>query len=239
MILLVGVFLISLIPSILLFIWLRNKVRQPQEEAYRKTAADAMKYGFLSTLVVVLLSGTFSILGAVLKLKNNASIPGTLYHTFIVLAFAEEVAKTFMFYYLLKKKANYKYTWLDMIIFMVIVSLGFGLAEDAIYGIGTGPGQMLVRGVLMMHGGFGFIEGWFYGKAKYTGKKWNAAIGFVIAWLYHGLYDFGLQDILATINENIQAISLVLAGVAFVLVIVMIVFFAKKDKKPQYLEPLQ
>ena len=80
-----------------------------------------------------------------------------------------------------------------MIIFMTVVSLAFGLLEDAVYAFGTNPMVMLVRGVLLMHGVYGFLEGWFYGRAKHSGKQWMAVYGFVIVWILHGAYDFGLR----------------------------------------------
>ena len=121
---------------------------------------------------------------------------------------------------------------------MVIVSIGFELLESAVYAIGSGPIHMFVRGITLMHGGYGFIEGWFYGKAAYTGKKWYAVIGFVISWVLHGAYDFGLSSQFeAAAGENYAFLSVSLALLALIIFIVMIVFFAKK-KKPQYTEPL-
>ncbi len=89
-----------------------------------------------------------------------------------------------------------------------------------------------------MHGGFGFIEGWFYGKAAYTGKKSYAVIGFLIAWILHGAYDFGLSDEFAELGEWSAMVSVSIAALSLVILIVMIIFFARKNKKQQYLEPL-
>ena len=50
-----------------------------------------------------------------------------------------------------------------MIVFMVIVSIGFELLESVLYAFMPNPIQILVRGVLMMHAIFGFIAGWLYG----------------------------------------------------------------------------
>jgi hypothetical protein len=90
-----------------------------------------------------------------------------------------------------------------------------------------------------MHGGFGFIEGYYYGKAKYTGKKWYAVLGFALAWLMHGAYDFGLSESFAALGDWTPFLSVSLAGVSLIILVVMVIFFAKKNKKEQYTVPLQ
>ena len=125
-----------------------------------------------------------------------------------------------------------------MIAFMVIVSIGFELMESVVYAIGSGPIHMFVRGITLMHGGYGFIEGWFYGKAKYTKNKAYIAAGFLIAWLLHGAYDFGLNDEFLAMNPNNAYLSVGIAGFSLVLLVLLIVFFTRK-RKPKYLEPLQ
>ena len=121
---------------------------------------------------------------------------------------------------------------------MVIVAIGFEVLESVVYAFDSGPIHMIVRGVTLMHGGYGFIEGWFYGKAAYTGKKWYAAVGFLICVILHGAYDFGLSSQFeAAVGENYAFLSVSLALLALILFVWMIIFFAKK-KKPQYTEPL-
>ena len=238
MIVLVLAFLASQIPLAFMFFWMRDKVRQPQDEAFKNTCNDAFVKGLLSTLAVLPISGVFALLGRFMNLSRDTSVLGAAYHTFIVLAFAEELIKVGMCY-MVMKKSECKYTWQDIIIFMVTVALGFELLESIIYAVGSGPIHMIVRGVTLMHGGYGFIEGWFMGKAAYTKKKWYVVIGFVICWLMHGAYDFGLSPILsATYGDNTAILSVSLALIALVTFAVMIIFFARK-KKPQYLEPLR
>ena len=237
MIIVIGAAVLSLIPSIALYFWMKNKVRKPEDEAFKQTCRTALLNGFLSTVFIVLLSGTFAVTAGLLGIKEGASLPATAYHKFIKLALSEELIKSLMLWKTLKK-ANYSYTWQDIIIFMVTVSIGFEIMEAVVYAIGEGPIPILIRGILIMHGGFGFIEGWFYGKAAYTGKKWYAVIGFVISWVLHGAYDFGLSSQFeAAVGENYAFLSVSLALLALIIFIVMIVFFAKK-KKPQYTEPL-
>ena len=237
MIVLIGSLLISLIPAIAMYFWLKKKGGATDSEAYKLLCREALKNGFLSTVVVLPMSAVFAFILNRFGMTREASVLGAFLYTFLVLAFAEELSKSLMWRKTLKK-AEYSYSWLDMIAFMVIVSIGFELMESVVYAIGSGPIHMFVRGITLMHGGYGFIEGWFYGKAAYTGKKWYAVIGFVISWVLHGAYDFGLSSQFeAAAGENYAFLSVSLALLALIIFIVMIVFFAKK-KKPQYTEPL-
>lgn len=238
MIVLIGAFLVSMIPAAFMFFWLRDKVRQPSEEEFKTSCNDAFVKGLLSTFPVVAGSAILSIIGALLGLRRDSSILGAAYYTFIVLALVEELCKVFMCTRVLKKtKVNY--TWLDIIIFMTIVSIGFEVLESVIYAFGTGPIHMIVRGVTLMHGGFGFIEGWFMGKGKYTGNKMTGVIGILIAWILHGAYDFGLSEIFLEVGDWSAMLSVSIAILSLILFIYMIIFFAKKSKKPQYLEPVR
>ena len=237
MVILIGAYLISMIPAAAMYFWLKNGMKKPADEDYKKTCRSALMNGFLSTVAVLPVSLAFTILLNFLGLKDHSSFLAAALHDFFVLAFAEELVKSLMLRKTLKN-TEYNYSWLDMIVFMVVVSLGFEVLESLIYVVGANVGQILIRGILLMHGGFGFIEGWFYGKAAYTGKKSYAVIGFLIAWILHGAYDFGLSDEFAALGEWSAIVSVSIAALSLVIFIVMIIFFAKKNKKQEYLEPL-
>lgn len=236
MLIVILVYLLSCIPAVALYLLLKHRLN-PGNDHYKKACTEAMKNGLLSVLPVIGVSMAFNILFNVLGLRDGSSLLASALHDFIVLAFSEELCKSLMFAKALKK-ADYSYTWLDMIAFMVITATGFEILESVIYAIDSNPIQMIVRGITVMHSGYGFIEGWFYGKAKYTGHKFYAVIGFLIAWLMHGAYDFGLSDDFAALGEYTAFLSVSLALIALITFIVMIVFFAKKKKKEQYLVPL-
>ena|GEM_PF-3875914 len=75
--------------------------------------------------------------------------------------------------------------------------------------------------------------------AKKNGYRYTfAAAGFAIAWILHGAYDFGLSDDFAALGEDTAFLSVSLALLALITFIVMIIFFAKKNKKEKYLVPL-
>ena len=201
-------FVLSIVPSVLIFIWLRN--RQKDHILYRKKCTYSFVRGLISVLPIILLSAILYILIRVL----NAVLLKNL------------------------KRNPYAYSWADIVAFMVIIGTGFGLIEDIPYAIGASPIIMLVRGFTMGHVGYGFIMGWFYGKRLHTGKKRYGAIAILLPWLIHGLYDFSLTPELLEVNDNLAIIGVSLALLDIVLLILMIRFFIRAKKQERYTLPL-
>ena len=229
-------FLLSIIPSVLIFIWLKN--RQKDHILYRKKCTYSFVSGLISVLPIILLSAILYVLSRVLKaalLKNVNALAYQAIYTFIVLAFAEEIIKYLAFRFVLKKNP---YAWADVTAFMVIIGTAFGLIEDIPYAIGASPIIMLVRGFTMGHIGYGFIMGWFYGKRLHTGKKRYGAIAILLPWLVHGLYDFSLTPELLEVNDILAIIGVSLALLDIVLLILMIRFFIRAKKQERYTLPL-
>ena len=231
-------FLLSIIPSVLIFLWLRG--RHKDDVLYRKSSNSAFIRGILCVLPIVGLSGLLYVLGKVLQLTLLQNINILIYkaiYTFIVLALAEEIVKYFALRGLLKKKP-YAYTRADVVAMMVIIGTAFGLAEDVPYAVGSNAMTMLVRGFTAGHIGYGFIMGWFYGKSLYTGKKHYSVIALLLPWLIHGLYDFSLSPELLEANDNFAFLAVGLAVLDMVLLILMIRFFIKSKNKEIYQTPL-
>ena len=231
-------FLLSIVPSVLIFIWLKN--RQKDHILYRKKCTYSFVRGLISVLPIILLSAILYVLSRVLKavlLKNVNALAYQAIYTFIVLAFAEEIIKYLAFRFVLKKNP-YAYSWADVTAFMVIIGTAFGLIEDVPYAIGASPIIMLVRGFTMGHIGYGFVMGWFYGKRLHTGKKRYGAIAILLPWLIHGLYDFSLSPELLEVNDNFAIIGVSLALLDVVLLILMLRFFIRAKKQERYTLPL-
>ena len=130
-------------------------------------------------------------------------------------------------------------SWLETTIIMALVGLGFEISEGIVYAIGADFPTMMVRGITIMHAAFGYVMGYFYGKALYTGRKGFAVLGFVLAWLMHGAYDFGLSDQLMAISDNFAFISLSLAAFSIVLLILFIRFVRKARRQTKYIKAIQ
>lgn len=229
------VFLLSIVPTVLIFLWLRNRKKDDRE--YGKCANSAFIRGLISTFPIVGVSLFLYIILRLTHLEDNNVLLYNVLYKVVVLALSEELVKFFAFRGLLKKK-SYEYTWADVAAFMTIVGLAFGLAEDIPYAVGAAPMVMLVRGFTMGHVGYGFIMGWFYGKRLQIGKKLYGVIAIILPWILHGLYDFSLTPELIEINENFMFIGLALAVLEIVLLVLMIRFFIRARKKEIYNQAL-
>lgn len=230
------IFLLSIVPSVLVFILLRN--RHKGDTLYRKSCSYAFISGLISVLPILILSAVLFIMNAALKLtllKDANILVYKAIYKFIVLAFAEEIIKYLVFRFVLKRK-KYSYSWADITAIMVIVGTAFGLMEALPYAFDASPMMMLVRGFTMGHVGYGFIMGWFYGKRLYTGKKKYAVISVLLPWLLHGIYDFSLTPELLEVNENLMFIALFMALLDIVMLILMIRFFIRSKKQERYMQ---
>lgn len=233
------VFLVSIIPNVLIFLWLRN--RNKDSDSYIKTTNSAFIRGLVSVAPVIGISAAIWLCLGVINIftdfKTNIPLLYQALYTFFALAFSEEIVKLFAFRGLIKKKF-FEYSWADLVAFMTIIGLAFGLLEDIPYAVGASPIEMILRGLTMGHVGYGFIMGWFYGKGIYTGKKVYKIIAFFFPWLIHGLYDFSLSKELLKINDNFAIIGVSLAVVDLIIIVLMIRFFIKARKKEKYNQPI-
>ena len=239
MLLSVIIFLLSIIPSVLIIVWMFK--RRKEDLLYKKSCKGALGRGLLSVLPILLLSGALYFLNSFLKSTVFKGIPVLAYeaiYKFVVLAFAEEIIKYAMLRRTLKKGSGY--SWADVVAFMVIIGTAFGLVEDIPYALGADAMTMLIRGFTMGHVGYGFMMGWFYGKSLKTGKRRYDVIAVLFPWFLHGLYDFSLTEELTDINDNLMFIAFLMALLDVVLLILMIRFFVRvrKRKIEKYLELL-
>ena len=105
---------------------------------------------------------------------------------------------------------------------MTIIGLGFGMLESVLYAIGATVPVVLIRGICVPHAGYGFLVGYFYGKGSKADKSALKWMGFLLAWLMHGLYDFSLSQEFIALNDNLAIVALLLAVLDIVLVLCLI-----------------
>ena len=63
-------------------------------------------------------------------------------------------------------------------------------------------------------------------------------MGFLLAWLMHGLYDFSLSQEFIALNDNLAIVALLLAVLDIVLVLLLIRFARKAKTQALYIDPL-
>ena len=233
LVLIVAIF-VSLIPSIMLYKWIQKKEKDDKCKTIYK---NAFVGGIIAIFKIVLVSGVLFIIGKISGLEKISPLLYQFYYTFFALAFAEELVKFLTFKKVLKKN-QYEYSWFNLTIIMVMVGLGFGFIENVVFSIGSGIIEMLLKGISLGHAGYGFIMGWLYGKMLKTGKKIYGVLGFIIPWMLHGLYDFGLSKELIDVNDNFAIISVSLEALCLVVTFLIIRFVRKRKDSTLYIEPL-
>ncbi|MBR2067436.1 MAG: PrsW family intramembrane metalloprotease [Solobacterium sp.] len=229
------VFLLSIIPSALIILWL---MRRKENDLYKASCKDALHKGLFCVFPILGVSAIFAITLSLTRTFIYKDMPVLLYqalYKFIVLAFAEELVKYILFKKVLKRR-NYTCSWADITAFMVIIGTAFGLIEDIPYAIGASPMVMIVRGITMGHVGYGFLMGYYYGKKLYTGNRKYGIMAFMIPFLLHGLYDFSLSEELLAANDNFAFLAVNLAFLEIIFLILMIHFFRKEKKKPKHFD---
>ena len=226
----------SFVPSVIMFLCLRKSGGDRLD--YRSDCTRALLYGFLSTVLIVIAAFVLQITANIAGLKKCPVLIQEAYKDFILAALVEEIVKFLLFKRVLLK-AKSDYSWRDIVAFMVIVGMSFGLLEDIVYVVEADVITILVRGFLLMHGGYGFIMGYLYGKSIYTGKKRYRIPAIILPFLLHGIYDFGLTPELMEINDNYAFLSVGMAIIGLAVFIRMIVFFAKAGRKEKYISPLK
>lgn len=232
MLVMIGLFAASMIPCVVLFLWLKNQ--KGMQEGYPAACKKALLYGFLCVFPVMLVSGSLDILGIILHLREGNQLVYEAYHTFCMFALSEELCKFYMMRRIVKKG---DYSWLAITVIMTLVGVGFEMIEAIPYAIGSGPGPMFMRGLTMMHPSYGFIMGYFYAKSKYEDKKGYAVIGILIPWLLHGSYDFFLSDPMMA-KEWPGYAALGLAAFSVVLIILFIRFVIRSRKNEERIRPI-
>ena len=233
MLLSVIAYLVSIIPCVLFYFFLKKLKGEDQD--YKKDCRDTLVKGLGSWLPVFLLDLVINILLSVTGIEEKASpVVKKLIKCFVVNAFVEELVKVWIGKRTIKKNHD-KVTWLDMIAFIIISSIGFEIAESIVYIFYSSPGQMLIRGISMMHGSFGLIEGYYSGKYASTKKKIYMILSMGLSMLIHGLYNFGLSE---EAPEAFGIFSVLAAVVLTVYWIYMIFFIRKKKEDPLFTSPL-
>lgn len=229
-------FLLSLVPAIVIYLWLRR--RKKEDMLYRDICKRALIRGaLLSPVFVMVLCALLYIIEKGMVLLGVGTVIVGVYHDFILFALAEEFVKYLMLKGLIKKNP-YPYTWLDITSLMMIIGTGFQITEEIAYLAGAGAGMVLLRGITVMHCGYGFIMGYFVGKGMKTGKKRYPLTGFMAAFLLHGAYNCCLSDVLTDISDKFSYISLALAVVAIITLVVAVLHIRTAGKHPEYTERL-
>ena len=227
--------IVSYIPSLLLFLYLRNLRKDDPE--YRKSCRRLLVNGVLCSVGVALLALAVSILLALSGLGQSIPLLKAAFKAFIIAAFIEEFVKYRVAGRQIKKDAE-RVSWLDCIAYTAIVGIGFQVIETLVYLLESNVVQILVRGFTMGHPAYGMLMGYFTGKALYTGKRSCRAAAFVLPFLLHGLYDFSLAEEFQALNDNLVFVPFIIIFIELFVLIRVLRLIGKERNGMKFTEAL-
>ena len=186
-----GLLVLAVAPAIALFLffYFRDKYRREP----------------LGVMLVTFGLGAFALVPAAItslslqKLTGWRSSTPSLFHAFlgamVIVGLVEEGAKFIVvrFYSFHRPEFDEPY---DGIMYSVTAALGFATLENVLYVFSNGAGTGVMRALLSVpsHAFDGLLMGYFLGEAKFARSdrdgNWLSALGFGLAVLAHGLYDF-------------------------------------------------
>lgn len=159
----------------------------------------------LGVMLVTFLLGAASLVPAAItslsleKLTGWRSHTPNLWHAFIgamvIVGLVEEGAKYLVVRLYAYHRPEFDEPY-DGIMYSVMAALGFATLENVLYVLSRGAGTGVMRALLSVpsHAFDGVLMGYFLGEAKFARSDragdWLSALGFGLAVVAHGLYDF-------------------------------------------------
>ena len=195
---------LTLGPGFLILAWIFYKDKYEKEPI--GLLLGAFITGALSTLLVLGAGMAWARLGFRI---DPDSILTTAFFAFISVGATEELAKLLVVLLLFYPRKAFNEPF-DGIVYCTAVSMGFATAENVLYVyVNASPGEALWLATLRMfsavpaHATFAILMGYFVGISKFnTLRLPYILLGWFVASLFHGAYDFFL------FLKNIPGISL-------------------------------
>ena len=208
--------LLAIIPGILICWYVYHMDKYEQESRVQLIITFIL--GMLITIPVMKIEEWGSKMGW----DNTEHLVAALITSYIVVALTEELIKYIVLigYPYFRPFFNEP---MDGIVYAVMISMGFATLENMLYASRFGIETTLLRAFTAVpaHASFAIMMGYFVGLSKFAearNKKIRLlALGILIPWAVHGLYDF---FILQEAYESLMILALVVLAVS--------IFFARK-----------
>jgi RsiW-degrading membrane proteinase PrsW (M82 family) len=181
----------------------------------------------ISVMLVTFALGAASLVPAAVtslslqKLTGWRSSTPNLFHAFLgamaIVGLVEEGAKFLVVRFYAYHRPEFDEPY-DGIMYSVTAALGFATLENILYIFSHGPGTGVIRALLAIpsHAFDAVLMGYFLGEAKFARSdragNWLSAVGFLLAVLAHGLYDF---IVFALDKRPLMVLSLLTMAVLF------------------------
>jgi RsiW-degrading membrane proteinase PrsW (M82 family) len=209
----VGLILIAVAPAaaLFLFFYFRDKYRREPIGILLVTfclGAAALVPAAVTSLSLQKLTGWNS---------STPSLVQAFLGAMLIVGFVEEGAKFLVVRFYAYHRPEFDEPY-DGIMYSVAAALGFATLENTIYIFSNGAGIGVMRALLAMpsHAFDGVLMGYFLGEAKFARSdrvgNWLSALGFGLAVIAHGLYDF---IVFALDKRPLMILSLLAMAVLF------------------------
>ncbi len=232
MLLVIIALIVSFVPSLLLFLFLLNN--RKDDEEYRKNCISLLGKGFLICMITFGLDLLLKIPWNMIGIGKKNPWIDRLFTCFVINATVEEISK-----FLTARKVIYKNpaktSKLEIMTYMIIAAIAFGLFEDIVYVFSTNIGQIIVRGILMGHVPYQMFMGEFYSRSIVEKKPYLKVLAFVIPILFHGTYNFLLTEGLPDWAAAVVFVELIIEIIYMVRTIILL---RKKKDDPEYNRPI-
>ena len=212
--------LLAVVPGILLFfvVWKFDTV----EKESPALLAKLFGFGALSILAAILLR-TIGVHAFTPVFKSNHNIWFLFVDSFLLTALIEEGLKFFVLKLTTWKNKEFNYTF-DAIVYAVVVSVGFVVAENIVYLIKYRGQIQPVKLILPIFAQIiiSIFMGYFYGLAKYEYASGNEKAGkihfiesFLVPFAMHGLFEFtwGAEKLVLFIIFAVYVVAVTCVGV--------------------------
>lgn len=191
-------FSVSVFPVILLgkYIYEKDKNKEPA-----KLLIKLFLGGIISCFLVLIVSSILGIIFPILSAEfDTLNLFELIIYSFIGVALVEELCKWIMTYFISFNNNAFDEIY-DMIVYSVLVALGFAFFENLIYVYSNGVGTGIVRALLAVpgHACDGVFMGYYLGLAKLSLlnnrkdlKNKNLILSILVPVILHGFYDYCL-----------------------------------------------
>ncbi len=181
---------LAVVPALIIVIYFYRKDRAKPEP--KRIIIRIFLLGLLSTVPAIFIELGLDELRGLLNPCYRLLYP--VFKAFIVAGLVEESLKLFIVMKFVFRKKCFNEV-MDGIVYTVIAGMGFACLENVLYVLGNGIAVGILRAFtsIPMHASVSVIMGYWIGMAKFSENRRSRRKlimkGFLLAVLFHGLYD--------------------------------------------------
>lgn len=218
--------LLSILVPVLIYKYIMKGTETGNRKLYIKTFLLAATLFTLPIIILEIIWDTiFFSPGSAATIGQDFAI------SFTRAALLEEAVKYFFCYRVLKRHQDLGLK--ESVLMAGVIGIGYGFTEKLVY---LNPVAMITNGLIPGH----MVYQWFMGfliykamRAEGSERRKNYLLAFIVPFLIHGLWDFGLDvpDYIMDSDTAMMVIGGVFVLAMIILMIVVTIIAAKKLRK--------